>query len=422
MSDMLPNAAELDYNIAYFTNTYLPFVGGVSNSVHLYAEYLRRGGVNVLIYAPTYSEQSEDTPGVRRIIAIPSAGSTEFSLPLPGSLKPMIDFAAQEFDLVHVHHPFLLGETGMRMARGEQLPLVFTYHTQYEQYTHNVPLNEETTAKALIKHASEFCEMCDLVIAPTEGIRALLRARGVTSRIEVLPSGIELARFLTADPRPVRAKLGLGADQPLLLHVGRLSREKNLEYLFNAVLIALEALPDAVFVVAGKGPDEDTLRALVSERGVAADRVCFLGPVIGDDLIALYAAADLFVFASTSETQGMVLVEAMAGATLVIALDADAMRDIVRDGENGRLLPDTATPAAYAEAIVASVSSRDDLARWSAAARETARAFDMPVLAARLHGHYRSLKALPRHRLKKETMTFGLIRNFLATLWDELAQ
>lgn len=407
------------YNVAFFTNTYLPFVGGVSNSVHLYSEYLRRAGMQVLIYAPSYPEQTADTDGVRRIAAITNATGTEFSLPVPGSLKPMLDFVEHEFDLVHVHHPFLLGETGMRMARSERIPLVFTYHTQYEQYTHNVPLDEAVTAKTLIKHATDFCEMCDLVIAPTHGIEAMLRGRGLTSRIEVLPSGIEMARYAQADGGAARAAHGIAPGQKLLLHVGRLSREKNLEYLFSAVNLALAREPDAVLCVAGSGPDEEMLRGLFADAG---ERARFLGTVTGDDLKALYAAADLFVFGSTSETQGMVLVEAMAGGTPVIALDADAMRDVLRDGENGRLLPTDTSREAYADAVAEALKDNERRGAWAAAALETARDFDMEKLSARLRGHYASLKLLPRHELKKETMTFGLLRSFIATMWDELTQ
>ena len=396
-----------DYNIAFFTNTYLPFVGGVSNSVHLYAEHLRAAGQHVLIYAPSYSEDSGDTDEVRRVVSIPNPGGTEFSLPLPGSLKPMIDFAAQDFDLVHVHHPFLLGEAGMRMARSERLPLVFTYHTQYEQYTHNVPLNERAAARALITHAAEFCNMCDLIIAPTRGVKTLLRRRGVETPIVVLPSGIEMARYRHAHPAAVRKALGLSRDQHLVLHVGRLAREKNLDFLFAAMTDALQRVPEAVFVIAGSGPHEDVLREYLDGHADARDRVKFLGTVVGDDLIGLYAAADLFVFSSTSETQGMVLVEAMGGNTPVIALDAPPLRDILRDGANGRLLPAHTTPADYAAAVTEALGNRDLLRQWSEAARATAEHYDMPNLTA-------------HHRLKKDTMTFGLLRNFLGALWDEL--
>lgn len=411
--------APYDYNIAFFTNTFLPFVGGVSNSINLYATHLERLGQHVLIYAPSYPDAQEDTAGVRRILAIPNAGGAEFSLPLPASLKPLLDFAEKEFDLVHVHHPFLLGETGLRMARSERIPLVFTYHTQYEQYTHNIPLDDELSAKALIKHATEFCEMCDLVIAPTPGIADLLRERGVTTRIEVLPSGIELARYRNADAATTRQQLGLAPDHKLILHVGRLAKEKNLAYLFTALAQALQATPNARFLIAGSGPDDESLRALLAP---VASQVSFLGTVTGDALIALYTAADLFVFSSSSETQGMVLVEAMAGGTPVIALDADAMRAILQDNHNGRLLPADTTPQAYAEAVTAALAPGGPLPQWSEAARQTAQPFDMPQLATRLLQHYHSLKGLPRHRIKKETMTFGLLRNFLTTLWDELIQ
>jgi 1,2-diacylglycerol 3-alpha-glucosyltransferase len=411
-----------DYHIAFFTNTYFPFVGGVSRSIALYSDYLRQRGHQVRIYAPQYENAEEDSDDVRRIVSLTDFHDSGFSLPSPVSSKPRWDMQNDLFDLVHVHHPFILGEMGMRVARQENLPIVFTYHTQYEQYTHYAPMNEETAARTIIRHATAFCNLCDLVIAPTEGIRSLLRKRGVEGWIEVLPSGVELSPYDEATPDLARERLGIAKEDTLLLHVGRLAKEKNLHFLVGAVLKAMSKLDKAQFVIAGQGEEEEALRVLAGESGISQDRIHFVGMMAGKELVDLYVAADLFVFSSCSETQGMVLVEAMAGATPVIALDADAIRDLVVDGSNGRLLPGACSEEDFAAAIVDAANAPDALRAWAKQARDTAAAFDMPLLASRLESLYKELKLLPRHHHKQGTMSFGLIGSFIETIWEDISR
>jgi hypothetical protein len=158
-----------------------------------------------------------------------------------------MDFSGQAFDVVHVHHPFLLGEMGLRLARQNRLPLVFTYHTLYERYTHYVPMNQEMAARTILRHTVDFCNMCDLVIAPTRDLADALLARGISARIEILPTGIELERYGQANRQALRSELGLGDDAPLLIHVGRLAKEKNLAH--AATLIAKAAAHGAALAV-----------------------------------------------------------------------------------------------------------------------------------------------------------------------------
>ncbi|MDZ4859643.1 MAG: glycosyltransferase [Candidatus Hydrogenedentes bacterium] len=407
-----------DYHVAFFTNTYLPFVSGVSRSVHLYYEHLKALGNRLVIYAPQYNGSLEDNEDVRRILSLSNFNNTEFSLPLV-STKPVTDFQYEGFDIVHVHHPFLLGETGLNMARRDKVPLIFTYHTQYEKYTHYVPIGEDTAVRTILKHANDFCNMCDLVIAPTRDVKKQLRQRGVTSRIDILPSGIEQTAYAAAKPEAARESLGIGPEQPILLYVGRLAHEKNLKFLVGAALKALEQRPDAVFVLAGSGKHENELKDQASAD--KNSQVRFVGTVTGEDLINLYTAANVFLFASTTETQGMVLVEAMAGATPVVARDADAVRDVVVDNVNGRLLRADATEEEFADAILHAING-EEAAKWSAGARETAQAYDMPKLAAKLQRKYRALKLEPRHRLKSDTMSFGLIQSYFSTVWENFSR
>lgn len=409
-----------DYNVAFFTNNYLPFVGGVTRSIELYHRHLKQQGARLRIYAPEYEGAHEDSPEVRRIISLTGFSNSDFSIPMPLSFKPLVDFRNEVFDLVHAHHPFFLGEMGMRMARSERLPLVFTYHTRYEQYTHYAPVNEDTAVRTITKHANDFCELCDLVIAPTQDMLRHLRERGVTTDIEVLPTGVEMEAYRKADPAATRRRTGVAPEAPMLLHVGRLAKEKNEDFLIHAIVRVLEEVQDAVLVVAGDGEKRKDMEQYVAQRGNLRERVKFLGTQEVEELIPLYRAADLFVFSSVSETQGMVLVEAMAGGTPVIAIDADAIRDMVRDDENGRLLAEGSSEEEYARAVVEALKDPQRRAQWAEGAIKTAEAFDMPKLAARLMDCYRAMKMLPLHRLKEGTMSFGLVGSYLGTVWEKL--
>ncbi len=409
-----------DYRIAFLTNTYLPFVSGVSRSVDLYHRYLRKRGDYVLIYAPEYEGEAEDDHDVRRLPAIKQFNSTDFSLPLPVAFRRTMNFSAELFDVVHVHHPFLLGEVGLRMARQHRLPLVFTYHTQYENYTHYVPVDHSIARETIIRHTREFCNLCDLVIAPSCDIEKMLHDRGVDTGIEVLPSGIELADYENGRPEVARNRLGINADAPLLVYVGRIAHEKNLEYLVNACLRVLNEMPRAHLAIVGDGKNRRHIESLAKGSGVASKRVHFTGKLMGQELVDMYTAATLFVFASKSETQGMVLVEAMAAGAPVVVLDADAVSDVAKDGENGRVLPTDATEGEFAEAVLTALEDPDKLNSWREGARKTAAGFDMELFADRLHEIYRFLKCIPNHRLKDETMSFGLIRNYFETVWEDL--
>jgi glycosyltransferase involved in cell wall biosynthesis len=232
---------------------------------------------------------------------------------------------------------------------------------------------------------------------------------------------VELSPYDEATPDLARERLGIAKEDTMLLHVGRLAKEKNLHFLVGAVLKAMSKLDKAQFVIAGQGEEEEALRVLAGESGIPQDRIHFVGMMAGKELVDLYVAADLFVFSSCSETQGMVLVEAMAGATPVIALDANAIRDLVVDRSNGRLLPGACSEEEFAAAIVDAANAPDALRAWAKQARETAAAFDMPLLASRLECLYKELKLLPRHRHKQGTMSFGLIGSFIETIWEDIS-
>lgn len=319
------------------TNTYLPHVGGVARSVAAFTEEYRKRGHRVMVVAPEFAQCIPGERGVIRIHAIQNFNGSDFSVALPfsGHLSDRLN----EFrpDIVHAHHPFLLGMTALRIARARQLPLVFTHHTLYERYTHYVPADSEALKRFVIELATRYANLASLVFAPSHSIARLLRQRGVETPIAEVPTGVKLQDYSGGDGARARRELGIPASAFVAGHLGRLAEEKNLEFLATATADFMQRNPRAHFLVVGSGPMEKRLRRLFDSRGLG-NRLHMPGTLQGESQRDAYTAMDVFVFASTSETQGMVLTEAMATGTPVIALDANGTREVVRDGINGRLL------------------------------------------------------------------------------------
>lgn len=323
--------------ILMFTNTYCPIVGGVSESVQRLKASLQEAGHLVRVVAPKLDGQPTSESDVIRVAAVQHFNGSDFSfpVPIPGQLSEAIeDF---EPDLVHSHHPFLLGDTAVRTAETYGLPLVFTHHTLYEHYTHYVPGDSSRMQRFAITLSTEYTKLCDAVIAPSESIRDLLLRRGANARIGVVPSGVNTRHFASGSGTALREGLGINAQAYVVGHVGRLAREKNLPFLAEAVSGYLQHDRSAHYLVVGDGNAREAMQAIAERFGVA-ERMHFTGRLQGQALADAYHAMDVFVFASHSETQGMVLVEAMAAGLPVVAVAAPGVSEVVRDGSNGRLL------------------------------------------------------------------------------------
>jgi 1,2-diacylglycerol 3-alpha-glucosyltransferase len=413
--------------IVMMTNTYLPMVGGVSRSVASFTAAFRAAGHRVLVVAPafdgapaTFGGTAAGEEDVARVPAIQHFNGSDFSVRLPVSaiLAPILESFRPE--VVHAHHPFLLGDTALRVAAVYGTPAVFTHHTMYEQYTHYVPGDSAAMKRFAIGLATAYANLCDHVIAPSESIASVLRDRGVNSPISAIPTGIEPARFAAGDRAAGRAASRIPGSAAVIGHVGRLAPEKNLGFLARAVAAALAAAPQAWFLVVGTGPSRDEIHAACDRMGVAG-RLVFTGSLDGQPLADAYAAMDVFAFASQSETQGMVLAEAMAAGVPVVAVDAAGAREVVGDRENGRLLP-TADEPAFTAAVLGVLAlpacERDAMRRQ---AHETAERFAMPRCADRVLGIYRGLLAGGHRRAAKDPSLWATAARCLEEEWNLLA-
>jgi glycosyltransferase involved in cell wall biosynthesis len=371
-----------------FTNTYLPHVGGVARSVSTYEEEFCRRGHEVRIVAPQFEGAEDSTGRVLRTPAIQNFNGSDFSfrIPVPGLLADFVDDFRP--DLLHSHHPFLLGDAALRLAWSRRLPLVFTYHTMYEQYTHYV-LDSDAIKRFAIQMSTDYCNLCSHVIAPSESLARLLAERGVTTPVTAIPTGIDVATFARGNREQCRQRFRIAKDAIVVGHVGRLAPEKNLEYLARSVGRYLGEQPGAVFLVVGTGESSETIERVVNELA-SPDQLVMAGRRTGQDLADTYAAMDVFAFSSQSETQGMVLAEAMAAGVPAVALDGPGVREIVNDA-NGRLLDGDASEEQFAAALGEITADRERLSRLGKTARQTAHQFSIEHCADRVLAVYERL-------------------------------
>ena len=372
--------------IGVFTDSYKPYVGGVVRSIEIFTEELKQLGHEVYIFAPNYPGIPEE----KDVFRFPSIPSTYkgFYLGLPFSTRLEEFLKSHPLDIIHVHSPFILGRLGARVAKRLGIPLVFTYHTLYDQYTHYVPFVKDLSKEITRKVTVNFCNRCDLVITPTEIICTHIKGMGVKSNIRWLPTGIDLKEFSEIDRTWLKKKLGLDPREPVLLFVGRAAKEKNIPFVIDVFAKVLEQYSKASLVIVGEGPETPYLKEYVKELAVS-ERVFFTGKISRMELVNAYGGADLFVFSSATETQGIVIAEAKAAGLPVVAVNAFGVSNMVSDGEDGYLL--TMDRRAFIEQIMNLLKDEELRQCLAKRAVENAKQFSSRLCAQKLVQYYQEL-------------------------------
>ncbi len=330
--------------VLFVSDVYFPRVNGVSTSIRTFRGDLARLGVETSLVAPAYPHAPADTDD--SIIRVPSGRvprDPEDRRFLRGPLRRALNAElAAKIDLVHIHTPFIAHYAGVRFAREHGLPVVATYHTFFEDYLHHyVPILPRGIGRFIARRFTlSQCDDVAALISPSAPMREALLAYGVQAPIEVLPTGLPAESFIRGDGAKFRAQFGLPADRPLLLYVGRVAYEKNIDFLLRTFARLRTRRPDVMFVIAGEGPALASLGKLARELGVTG-HVKFIGYLDRTtDLPNCYASGDAFVFASRTETQGLVLLEAMAQGTPVVSTAELGTRSILTDGCGAFVVPE----------------------------------------------------------------------------------
>jgi len=337
-------------HVAIFSESYPPVINGVAVSVNaLRREILRRGHRVTVV-----TTQHPQAPYEEDVLRVPSFcwfAAPDYPLPQPRPLPELHRFFQQHrVDVIHVQIPFLLGMLGLRLGRRYGIPVVAHYHTLYDCYLHYIAVLPKGMLRALLWwHLRRFYRMVDTIIVPSQFARRYLESAGVTTAsVEVIPTGVEF-RPRWADRQEARARYGLPSHVPIMVYVGRLAREKNLELLLQMMPLVRQVVPEALLWLVGGGNAEPILRRYTQQRGIAPS-VRLQGRVPHEQISAVYAAADLFVFPSVTETQGLVLWEAQAHGLPCVAVNEGGAPESVRDGVDGLLVPNDAQ--AFAQAVI----------------------------------------------------------------------
>jgi glycosyltransferase involved in cell wall biosynthesis len=371
-------------HIAHFTNTYHPVINGVVRSVSSFRSALTELGHNVFVFAQE-DEYEDQEPFIFQYPSLSMPIDVDIPAVIP--ISPFIDRLLPPLkpEVIHAHHPILLGQAAATKAAQLNIPLVFTFHTQYREYTHYVPFPQEAVQKFLKERVhqwlKDYMQQCHHIVVTSESmLEILIDDYGLETGYTVIPTGIELEPYQNANGAVIREKYGW-ENETVIISTGRLAVEKNWKTLIKAVAIAGEDHPNLRLAILGDGPECSNLEAYTRELEIA-DRVQLLGLVPFNEVPAHLKAADIFGFASVTETQGLVTMEALAAGLPVVAVDADGTRDIVQDKHQGLLVDND--PYALAHAIRKLLDHKDLYIELQTAALARAREFEMKSLASKL--------------------------------------
>ncbi len=326
--------------ILMISDVYFPRINGVSTSILSFRRVLEAAGHDVFLVAPDYGQVTDHEAGIHRIAARRVILDPEDRMMKAGDIRRLTaHLRAWGPDLVHIHTPFVAHYLGLKLARALGVPAVETYHTFFEEYLHHyVPLAPRALTARLARTFSRAqCNAVDGVIVPSIAMLEALHGYGVRTPMRVLPTGLNLEKFTGGDGRAFRAAHGIDAAAPVLVFIGRIAFEKNIEFLLKAAYEVKKVHAGVRMILAGEGPAEATLRERVRELDLVAN-VLWVGNIHRwQELMDCYCAGDVFVFASRTETQGLVLLEAMALGVPVVSTAIMGTRDIL-DAHRGALV------------------------------------------------------------------------------------
>ena len=383
--------------VLFVSDVYFPRVNGVSTSIRTFRQDLATCGVDTLLVAPSYDRSgTSDDPSILRVASSGVPKDPEDRRMQWGALKRVLATIPRgQVDLVHIHTPFIAHYAAARFARNNGLPCVATYHTFFEEYLHHyVPVLPRRIGRFLARSFTRSqCADVQALIAPSDPMRDVLLEYGVSTPIHVLPTGLPADRFNPGVAERFRAEARIPAGRPLVTYVGRVAHEKNIEFLIKVYVEVRKTIPEAMLVIAGEGPARESLRNRVARLGLEKD-VHFAGYLdrnIG--LLDCYAAANVFVFASRTETQGLVLLEAMAQGAPIVSTAELGTRSILKPGCGALVVEEQLQPfAAAVVRVLQDETLRNDL---SERGRTYAHTWSSAIMARRLADLYESLRLSP---------------------------
>lgn len=382
-------------NVGIFTETYYPQINGVVTSIRALEKELNNQGHKVYIFTTTHPDASP-APRVFRVPSMPFWSMPSHRVAFTFSPKILKVIKDLNLDIIHTQTEFPMGLLGKTAAKFFNIPTVHTYHTMYEDYVHYILKGYVVTPKMAKEFSKIFCNGAEAVIAPAQKVYDVLRDYGVTRDIEIIPTGIDLKPFKKSDldDNSLKNEYGL-LNSKIVLSVGRLGKEKSTDVIINAMPELLEKLPNTKLLIVGDGPYKNFLEEIVSKLNIN-NSVVFAGQQPWKDVPKFYHIADVFVTASTTETQGLTYSEAMAAETPIVAKQDNCINGLLKDGINSRIFSqDTDLSNILYETLI----DEKNAVRFAKQAFEDVQSFSSENFGKKVAELY--TKVIETHKLKK---------------------
>ncbi len=377
--------------ILFISDVYFPRVNGVSTSIQTFRHNLRDLGHTVHLIAPAYPALSADESEIMRAPARPVPFDPEDRIMSYGWVMGRLDeLRSEQYDIIHIHTPFVAHYLGTKLSHLLGVPCVETYHTFFEEYLHHyIPLAPRALTRWMAKWFSRHQgNSLHGMVVPSRPMLEVLQSYGVTTDTEIIPTGMAPESFVPGDREAFRNKYGISRDRPVLLFVGRVAHEKNIGFLLKVVEDVRKEIPDVLFVVAGEGPARIGLEQESKRLGLA-ENTMFLGYLDRNiELNSCYRASDIFVFSSRTETQGLVLLEAMAQGVPVVSTAELGTRDVLQEGAGVWIAREDVFD--FSRKVVQMLRDAEARERLGEAARDYARGWSADMQARRMQAFYQS--------------------------------
>lgn len=367
--------------IGFFTNAYEPTLSGVVNSIKNFKLGLEKAGHEVIIIAPEYPGFIDASGTVLRFRSMNVDKEIDFPLPIPHSRRLIAAIKAADLDVIHAQHPFLLGSLGARLGRRWGIPVLTTIHTQYELYSHYFPMPPRMVSALARTMVRRHCRQCDTVVTPSASMQEYLTASRLCEDAAVVPNAVDVERFGARERTNLRSELGLKSSDFVIGNVGRMAKEKNIEFLLDLAKSLRTDLPDLRLLLVGGGPQLDELRNRATELELS-ESVVFTGPIDYQAIPDYFNAMDLFVMASVTEVQPLSLIESMAAGRPILGVRAFGSQDLITDSEDGFLVG--LDISQYKAKILQLADNRDLLVTLGEQASQNARKYSITRATERL--------------------------------------
>ena len=378
--------------IGFFTNYFIPSIGGIETSVANLCKGLKRAGHETFVFSPQYPNWKDKEENIFRYKSVHfNYGGYLYVIPIPFFSKMHLMIKRLNLDIIHSHQPYSLGDEALYFSKKLNIPLVFTHHINYVEYFHYIPfIPKSISQKYIIRKTSTYSNKCDVVIVPSISIKELLLDHEVKAPIEIIPSGINIKKFSKCKGKKddIREKYGINPEDVVIITASRITKEKNIPFLIKSFLLIKKSCENSKFIIVGDGAAKKNLKKLTHKLDVYKD-VFFTGLIKKEEIISLFQASDVFIFSSLTETQGIVVIEAMTSGLPVVAIKSNGIEDIIQNGENGILTENSVDE--FSKSVIGIINDKDIRDKLSNQAQVYSKKFSIELWVEKTIKLYKNL-------------------------------